>query len=176
MPPGSLCYSIDDDLVYEPFYADFGPLNLGRTYRFCQITSRLLEEGARRGGARVVLRCGAAPQARANAAVLVGALQVLLLGRTAAEAAAPLAKLGPFMPFRDPSCGASCFDLTVEHCLRGLERAVAAGFLDVGGGVWRFDVEEYEHFEQVRVGVCAVLMDPACFVWRTGRAPALAAL
>jgi hypothetical protein len=28
--------------VYEPFYADFGPLNLGRTYRFCEITARLL--------------------------------------------------------------------------------------------------------------------------------------
>jgi hypothetical protein len=39
--------------LYEPFYADFGPLNLGRTYRFCQITARLLKVGARahtRGG------------------------------------------------------------------------------------------------------------------------------
>jgi hypothetical protein len=29
--------------VYEPFYADFGPLNMGRTFRFCEITARLLK-------------------------------------------------------------------------------------------------------------------------------------
>lgn len=66
-----LVYSIDDELVswrergdgffssvvsmrarsppflctqlYEPFYADFGPLNLGKTYRFCARTAELLE-------------------------------------------------------------------------------------------------------------------------------------
>jgi hypothetical protein len=29
--------------LYEPFYADFGPLNLGKTYRFCARTAELLE-------------------------------------------------------------------------------------------------------------------------------------
>lgn len=29
--------------VYEPFYADFGPLNLGLTYRFCQKTQNHLQ-------------------------------------------------------------------------------------------------------------------------------------
>ena len=29
--------------VYEPIYADFGPLNLGKTYRFCARTAELLE-------------------------------------------------------------------------------------------------------------------------------------
>ncbi len=29
--------------VYEPFYADFGPLNLGLTYRFCQKTQNNLQ-------------------------------------------------------------------------------------------------------------------------------------
>lgn len=29
--------------VYEPFYADFGPLNLGLTYRFCQKTQTNLQ-------------------------------------------------------------------------------------------------------------------------------------
>jgi hypothetical protein len=38
--------------VYEPFYADFGPLNLGRTYRFCEITARLLKVRAAGAGAR----------------------------------------------------------------------------------------------------------------------------
>lgn len=29
--------------LYEPFFADFGPLNLGRTFRFCQQTKQLLQ-------------------------------------------------------------------------------------------------------------------------------------
>ena len=29
--------------MYEPFYADFGPLNLGLTYRFCQKTQEVLQ-------------------------------------------------------------------------------------------------------------------------------------
>jgi hypothetical protein len=56
--------------LYEPFYADFGPLNLGKTYRFCELTARLLAEAEQRGK-RVFLYCGPQPQQRANAAVLV---------------------------------------------------------------------------------------------------------
>lgn len=29
--------------LYEPFYADFGPLNLGKTHRFCEHTKQLLQ-------------------------------------------------------------------------------------------------------------------------------------
>ena len=29
--------------LYEPFFADFGPLNLGKTYRFCARTNQLLQ-------------------------------------------------------------------------------------------------------------------------------------
>ena len=32
------------DLVYEPFLFDFGPLNLGLTHRFCMVLSKLLDE------------------------------------------------------------------------------------------------------------------------------------
>jgi cell division cycle 14 len=56
--------------VYEPFYSDFGPLNLGRTFRFCEATARLLAQ-ARARGRRLYLYCGPTAQARANAAVLV---------------------------------------------------------------------------------------------------------
>jgi hypothetical protein len=44
----------------------------------------------------------------------VGAFQVLLMGRAADAAYAPLAALEPFMPFRDASCGVPCFNLQVQ--------------------------------------------------------------
>ena len=33
--PNTHYFSIDDELVYENFYADFGPLNLSLLYRYC---------------------------------------------------------------------------------------------------------------------------------------------
>ena len=37
-------FSIDDDLVYWNFFLDFGPLNMGQLYRFCQILSSKLHD------------------------------------------------------------------------------------------------------------------------------------
>lgn len=42
--PGAHFFCIDDELVYWNFFLDFGPLNLGQTYRFCQILSHKLHD------------------------------------------------------------------------------------------------------------------------------------
>jgi hypothetical protein len=34
---------VDDELVYENFYADFGPLNLAMLYRYCQKLNKKLK-------------------------------------------------------------------------------------------------------------------------------------
>ena len=36
-------FSVDDELVYENFYADFGPLNLAMLYRYCQKLNKKLK-------------------------------------------------------------------------------------------------------------------------------------
>lgn len=48
----------------------------------------------------------------------VGIFQVMLLQRSAEKACSLLQKLEPYMPFRDPSRGPSCFDLQVYDCVR----------------------------------------------------------
>jgi len=141
--------------VYEPFYADFGPLNLGRAFRYCELAARLLQESDRRRAAasapapgaaapaaaaaagappppppRVYHYCGSSPQLAANAAALAGIFQVMCLGRGAEAAVAALAPAGPFPPFRDASCGAPCFALTVAHVVGGIARARDAKLLD----------------------------------------------
>lgn len=148
---GGISYCIDDELLYEPFYADFGPLNLGKTHRFCEHTKQLLQEAEKRGK-KLFLYTGPQPQARANAAVLVGIYQVLYLNRTPEDAYAPLAPKGPYMPFRDASCGIPTFNLQPIDCIRGIAKARGVGFLDASGGSWRFDLAEYEHYEQVENG------------------------
>ena len=57
------------------------------------------------------------PAQQPHVHVQVGMFQVLLLQRTPQRAYKVLQPLEPFMPFRDPSMGASLFDLTVYHCL-----------------------------------------------------------
>jgi protein-tyrosine phosphatase len=137
--------------VYEPFYADFGPLNLGRAFRYCELAARLLQESDRRRAAsaaatasanpaaaapapapaRVYHYCAPTPQFVANAAALAGIFQVMCLGRSAEQAARAVSPCGPFLPFRDASCGAPCFALTVEHVIKGVAKARDAKLLDV---------------------------------------------
>ena len=37
-------FSIDTELVYEAFFADFGPLNLSCTYRYCKLVKAILDD------------------------------------------------------------------------------------------------------------------------------------
>ncbi|GFR50188.1 hypothetical protein Agub_g12348 [Astrephomene gubernaculifera] len=147
----NICYCIDDELLYEPFFADFGPLNLGRTYRFCQKTKQLLQE-AEKHGKRLYLYAGPHAHQKANAAVLVGIYQVIYLNRTADVAYKPLSAYKPYVPFRDASCGVSTFHLTVYDVIRGLQRAHDVGFIDWNSGSSTWSLDEYEFYEQVENG------------------------
>lgn len=147
----NICYCIDNELLYEPFFADFGPLNLGRTYRFCQRTAELLQE-AERHNKRLYCYTGPQAQYKANAAVLVGIYQILFLNRSAEEAYKPLAAYKPYVPFRDASCGVSTFHLTVFDCMKGIQKARDVGLIDWTPGSSNFSLEEYEYYEQVENG------------------------
>jgi cell division cycle 14 len=127
--------------VYEPFFADFGPLNMACAYRFCQRAlaalearvrrpcganpdpnaslTRVLQEASQSRPPRKVFFCTTDdPHRKTNAAVLVGALSVMHLRRTVEDAYRQLLPLKPFAPFRDASCGPSTYHLTVLDCLR----------------------------------------------------------
>ena len=78
---------------------------------------RPLQE-ANKLGKKLYMYAGPSPQAKANAAVLVGIFQVLYLNRTPEDAYAPLASQAPYMPFRDASCGIPTFNLQPIDCIR----------------------------------------------------------
>ncbi|PSC73661.1 dual specificity phosphatase CDC14A isoform X2 [Micractinium conductrix] len=147
-PPNSICVHLDADLIYEPFCADFGPCNLAHTWRFCQRVNELL---TRAQGRRVYLLVGSHPHKRSNAAALMGIYCVLHLGMTPAQAYTPLRPLEPFVGFRDASCGVPTYQLPVAQVIAGMYRAKQVGFINWHKGE-HFDVEEYEHYEQVENG------------------------
>lgn len=150
LPKGSFAYWLDQDLIYEPFCADFGPCNLAHTWRFCERTNHLLEEGARRQGP-IFLLVGPHPHKRANAAALVGIYSILFLNKTSEQAYAPLRSLEPFVGFRDATCGVPTYTLGVYDIICGMARARDVGFINWHKGEV-LDVEEYEHYEQVENG------------------------
>lgn len=39
-------FSIDHEFIYEPFFADFGPLNLSMVWRFCKLVEAKLADPA----------------------------------------------------------------------------------------------------------------------------------
>ncbi|CAN0548869.1 unnamed protein product, partial [Laminaria digitata] len=51
----------------------------------------------------------------------------------------------PFPPFHDASPCVCTYDLSILDCLQGMQKACRFGLFDFHN----FDVDEYEHFEQV---------------------------
>lgn len=147
LPRPAICFSVDKELVYEPYYADFGPLNLACTYRFCWKLHELLKEGEAHGRC-VCFYCSSDPKKKANAAVLLGAYLVLFEDWDPEVAYTPLALFESYLPFRDPTCGISTYHLSVLDCLRALAKGKRIGWIDFND----FNVMEYEYFEKVENG------------------------
>jgi cell division cycle 14 len=141
-------FSIDMRFIYEPFLADFGPLNLGLTIRYCRMMEALLKDPTL-ADKRIVQYCSLDPGRRANAAYLVCAYLVIAKRKPAELAFEPFRNFyPPFLPFRDATRGPCTFHMSILDCLRGLETAIQLGWFD-----WvKFDVEGYEFHQEVENG------------------------
>ncbi|KAG7378563.1 Dual specificity protein phosphatase cdc14a [Phytophthora pseudosyringae] len=149
---------MDGDLVYARFFADFGPLHLSRTVRFCRaLESRL---GLAKGpdgapvaakGKRVVLYCSDHPHKRANATTLLAIFLVVAGGLTPELAVTRVlndGKLSPPFGFRDASSGVCTFFITLLDCARAMHKAIASS-------LWSyqvFSVDEYDHLDRLENG------------------------
>lgn len=142
-------FCTDDEFLYENFYADFGPLNLGMLYRYCcKLNKKLKSFTLTRK--RIVHYTSFDQRKRSNAAVLIGGYAVIYLKKTPEEAYRALisGSNASYLPFRDASFGNCTFNLTVLDCLQGIRKALQHGFFDFE----TFDVDEYEHYERVENG------------------------
>eukprot|EP00760_Papus_ankaliazontas_P000911 PhM_4_TR10306/c0_g1_i1/m.42824/K06639/CDC14; cell division cycle 14 len=137
----------DTDLVYCPFFADFGPLNLCMLTKFCRALHQQVEGTG--PGQRIVFYSLHDGHKRANAGYLICCYAVLCLKKSPQEAWRPLQRMyPPFLPFRDASYGISTHNLTIVDCVAALQKAIWLGWYDVN----TFDIATYEHSEQVQNG------------------------
>ncbi|XP_034412390.1 dual specificity protein phosphatase CDC14AB-like [Cyclopterus lumpus] len=142
-------FSMDEEVIYESFYADFGPLNLAMLYRYCcRVNMKLKSFTMSRK--KLVHHTSYDQKKRANAALLISAYAVIYLKRSPEEAYSTLISGNNpgYLPFRDAAVGECFFNLTLLDCLQGIRKALQHGFLDFES----FDVEEYEHYERVENG------------------------
>ncbi|CAF0908973.1 unnamed protein product [Rotaria sordida] len=144
-------FSIDDEFIYENFYADFGPLNLAVVHRYCTKLNKKLNNPSLLHK-RIIHYTTFDPKKRANAAFLIAAYSIIHLKRTPEAAYKPLINginaTHPFLPFRDASLGSSSYNLTLLDTIQGLYKAILHGFFDFEN----FDLDEYEHYEKVENG------------------------
>ncbi|XP_009470010.1 PREDICTED: dual specificity protein phosphatase CDC14B [Nipponia nippon] len=141
-------FCIDDELVYENFYADFGPLNLAMVYRYCcKLNKKLKSFSLIRK--KIIHYTGFDQKKQANAAFLIGSYAIIYL-RESPEDVYRLILAGSisYLPFRDASFGTCSFHLTLLDCFHAINKALQYGFLDFN----TFDVNEYEHYERAENG------------------------
>ena len=142
-------FTVDDELIYENFYADFGPLNLSLLYRYCQKLNKKLKSYTL-AKKKLVHYTSLDPHKRANAAYLIASYAVIYLDKSPEEAFMPLqgGLNPPFVPFRDASFGVAVYTINIIDCLKAVEKAKKANFFDFDD----FDCDEYEHYEKVQNG------------------------
>lgn len=71
--------------MYEPFFADFGPLDLGKVHLFCQELEKLMAD-AKYKQYKIYHYCSVDFAKQANAAFLMGCYMIIILKKSADEA------------------------------------------------------------------------------------------
>ena len=129
---------------YEPYCADFGPVNLGVVYRFCEMMHVRLTD-PRLATRHLVYYTDESPAVCSNTAFLLAAYMVCCHGWTAEQAVVPFAMIepNPFKPFRDATYLPSDFPVTLLDCLMSLKKSIDLGWYRHA----TFDVEDYEYWD-----------------------------
>lgn len=141
-------FCTDHDLVYHPFYADFGPMNLSAIHVYAKMVQAKLHDPSLAGRC-LVHYCSPDPKKRTNAVWLAGAYQVMVLGRSPEVAHRCFRELDlELLPYRDALRGPCSYDCTVLDCLSGLKVAIDLGWFD-----WkRFNRRSYDYFAHFQNG------------------------
>ncbi|KAJ8925290.1 hypothetical protein NQ315_009119, partial [Exocentrus adspersus] len=87
-------FSIDDELIYENYYADFGPLNISCLYKYCCKLRKYLQYA--KGVKQVVHYTCGCPEKKTNSATLMGLFCVIFLKMNPKDVWRLLQELGPY--------------------------------------------------------------------------------
>ncbi|KAL2886780.1 protein-tyrosine phosphatase [Ceratocystis lukuohia] len=141
-------FNMDDELLYNAFFHDFGPLHISHLYRFALSFHKIMEE-LEGNECPIVYWTKPDPRSRANAACLLACYMVLIQNWHPHLALGPFAQIEPpLMPFRDAGYSQADYALTVQDVVYGVWKAKESRCIDLH----RFDPDLYEMFERVENG------------------------
>jgi len=137
-------FSSDFHEQYEPYCADFGPVNLSVIYRFCDLLNERMTD-TRLAHRHLVYYTDENPLVQTNMALLLASYMLLCKEWKAERAVQPFAMIepNPFKPFRDATYLAADFPVTLLDCLHSLQKAQSLGWFDFES----FNVEDYEYWD-----------------------------
>lgn len=146
-------FTVEDNLPYNSFHLDFGPLHIGHLYRFAVVLHNILNDDANLGKA-IVLYSSTGAKERANAACLLCCYMVLVQSWSPHQVLQPISQIvPPFLGFRDAGYSQADFEITIQDIIYGVWRAKERGLLDLTS----FNLEEFEQYERVDQGDLNVL-------------------
>lgn len=145
-------FCTDNELVYEGFFDDFGPLNLAMLYRFvCHLADKMKDRSL--ADKKIVYYSSMDPNKRAVAAALIGCFAVIHLKQTPEEAFRPLMCANPpFKHFKDVYGGS--WNCTLLDCFRAIDTAMKLGWFKME----TFNLQEFEFYERVENGDFTVMV------------------
>lgn len=143
---GSHYFSTDDLLIYDPYFGDFGPLNISQICRYCKLLNSKLQD-PKIANKRIVHCCRNQQDTKANSVLLLCCWSLFYDKKNPEESWWPFRNL-KLTAYRDASVGPPCFDLTVQMVIQGIAKARQFGWLDPEN----FDSKAYEHYERVENG------------------------
>ncbi|GBP12164.1 Dual specificity protein phosphatase CDC14A [Eumeta japonica] len=139
-------FHIEDDIVYENFYLDFGPYHLCHLYQFCRKLNAELEKNQKK---KIVFYTSNNETLRLNAAYLIGCYQIIYLNECPISVHRRLTEgEWSLLSFRDASGGPPLFDVPLSDVLQAVKVAHDAKFFDFE----HFDEQEYLYYEKVENG------------------------
>eukprot|EP00282_Hemiselmis_andersenii_P025867 CAMPEP_0172005172 /NCGR_PEP_ID=MMETSP1041-20130122/4891_1 /TAXON_ID=464988 /ORGANISM="Hemiselmis andersenii, Strain CCMP439" /LENGTH=457 /DNA_ID=CAMNT_0012659121 /DNA_START=1706 /DNA_END=3076 /DNA_ORIENTATION=+ len=152
---GEVWFSTDRVLHYQPFCADFGPMNLACVSRFMALLREKLQSPAT-AGRKVVYYTANTPPQRSNCVFLLGCYLVLEEGMAPEDASSLFSSLepAPFVAYRDATFARSTYDLSLLDCWRGLKKGVDNGFINMA----TFNAAEYEYYDHPAHGDMHILI------------------
>ncbi|CAG9764811.1 unnamed protein product [Ceutorhynchus assimilis] len=144
---GDLFYfSIDEELQYNNYYCDFGPLSISCLFKYCMKLNKYLQYG--RGIKGIVHYTCSNADKKANAAFLIGAYCVIYLKMQPRDIYNLLEQAGPFKHFLDASQFICQFTLKIIDCYQAIAKAIIFNFFNFND----FNSLEYDLYNKLEYG------------------------
>mmetsp|Transcript_12801 Transcript_12801/g.26428 ORF Transcript_12801/g.26428 Transcript_12801/m.26428 type:complete len:540 (-) Transcript_12801:81-1700(-) len=142
--PDLIFFSADYQDRYEPFCADFGPVNLGVMHEFFNFMMDKLTQ-KRFANKKMVYYIDEDEAVRTNAAFLLASFVMMYQKTSPREAWAPFNAIqpSPWKPFRDATFCPQDYYLSILPCLEGVHKAIKCGWYNPK----RFDLQDYHYHD-----------------------------